>query len=213
MYLVHFSVSSSCWAIVAGIQRAKTKTTMQGYFGRYSGCNDNRNYNARILWETFSVQRQQKLQCRAIVGDIQGATTTETTMQEIFGVHRQQKLQCWRYSRCNDNRNHNVGLLWEIFRVQRQQKLQCRRYLGNAGDIQGATTETTMQGHCEKNQGATTTETTMQGYCERYSGCKDSRNYNAELLWEIFRVQRQQKLQCRAIAEDIPGAATTKTTM
>ena len=74
------------------------------------------------------------------------------------------------------------------------------------------TTETTMQGHCEKNQGATT-ETTEQGYCGRYSGCKDSRNYTAELLWEIFRVQRQQKLQSRAIAGDIQGATATEITM
>ena len=155
--------------------------------------------------------QKQKLQCKAILGGTKGATTTETTMQE----------HCGRYSVCNDNKNYNSGLLWEIFRVQRQQKLQCRRYLGctdnrnyNAGDIQGATTtETTLQGHCEKNQGATTTETIIQGYCGRYSGCKDSRNYNAELLWEIFRVQRQQKLQCRAIAGDIQGATATKITM
>ena len=163
MYLVHLSVSSSCWAIVAGIQGAKTKTTMQGYFGRYSGCNDNRNYNARILWEIFSVQRQQKLQFRAIVGDTQGATTTETTMQEVFSVQQQRKLQ----------------------------------YRAIAGDIQGARTA----------------ETTMQSYCGRYLGCNGNRNYNAGLLREIFRVQRQQKLQCRAIGEDIQGAATTETTM
>ena len=114
---------------------------MLGYCGRYSE-SKNKNYNAGLFWEVFRVQRQQKLQCKNIVGDIQCATTTKTTMQGY----------CGRYSGCNDNRNHNVGLLWEIFRVQRQQKLQCRRYLGctdnrnyNAGDIQGATTtETTM---------------------------------------------------------------------
>ena len=117
---------------------------------------------------------------------------------------------CGRYSGCK-NKNYNARLFWEVLRVQRQQKLQCKNIVG---DIQCATTtKTTLQGHCEKNQGATTTETTIQGYCGRYSGCKDSRNYNAELLWEIFRVQRQQKLQCRAIGEDIQGAATTETTM
>ena len=167
------------------------------------------------------MQRQQKLQFRAIVGDIQGATTTETTMLEIFRVQRQQKPQCRAIGGDIQGATTTETTMQELFRVQRQQKLQCRRYLGctdnrnyNAGDIQGATTtETTLQGHCEKNQGATTTETTIQGYCGRYSGCKDSRNYNAELLWEIFRVQRQQKLQCRAIAGDIQGATATEITM
>ena len=95
--------------------------------------------------------------------------------------------------------------------MQRQQKLHCRaivrkirvqqqrklRYRAIAGDIQGARTA----------------ETTMQSYCGRYLGCNGNRNYNAGLLREIFRVQRQQKLQCRAIGEDIQGAATTETTM
>ena len=159
---------------------------MQEYCGRHSVCNDNKNYNAGLLWEIFRVQRQQKPQCRAIVGDIQGATTTETTMQEIFGVHRQQKLQCRRYSGCNDNRQQKLQCraIVRKIRVQQQRKLQSRAI---AGDIQGARTA----------------ETTLQSYCGRYLGCNGNRNYNPELLREIFRVQRQQKLQCRAIAEDI----------
>ena len=183
---------------------------MLGYCGRYSGCK-NKNYNAGLFWEVLRVQRQQKLQCKNIVGDIQCATTTKTTIQGY----------CGRYSGCNDNRNYNAGDIWgapttettmlEIFRVQRQQKLHCRaivrkirvqqqrklQYRAIAGDIQGARTA----------------ETTMQSYCGRYLGCNGNRNYNAGLLREIFRVQRQQKLQCRAIGEDIQGAATTETTM
>ena len=65
---------------------------MHGYCGRHSGCNNNRNYNAGLLWEISRVQRQQKLQSRAIVGDIQGATTIEITMQGY----------CGRYSGCNN---------------------------------------------------------------------------------------------------------------
>ena len=202
---------------------------MLGYCGRYSECK-NKNYNSGLFWEVFRVQ-QRKLQCKNIVGDIQCATTTKTTMQGY----------CGRYSGCNDNRNYNAGDIWgapttettmlEIFKVQRQQKPQCRAIVG---DIQGATTtETTMQeifrvqqqklqcraivrkirvqqqrklqcsAIARDIQGARTAETTMQSYCGRYLGCNGNRNYNAGLLRKIFRVQRQQKLQCRAIIGDI----------
>ena len=145
------------------------------------------------------------------MGDIQGATTTETTMLEIFRVQRQQKPQCRAIVGDIQGATTTETTMQEIFRVQRQQKLHCRaivrkirvqqqrklQYRAIAGDIHGARTA----------------ETTMQSYCGRYLGCNGNRNYNAGLLREIFRVQRQQKLQCRAIAEDIQGAATTETTM
>ena len=169
-----------CKNIVGDIQCVTTtKTTIQGYCGRYSGCNDNRNYNARDIQGATTTETTMQGYCGRYsgcndnrnynAGDIQGATTTETTLQGHCEKNQgatttETTIQgyCGRYSGCKDSRNYNAELLWEIFRVQRQQKLQCRAI---AGDIQGATA----------------TKITMQGYWRRYSGCSDNRNYNVGL--------------------------------
>ena len=130
---------------------------MLGYCGRYSE-SKNKNYNAGLFWEVFRVQRQQKLQCKNIVGDIQCATTTKTTMQGY----------CGRYSGCNDNRNYNAGDIWgmqEIFRVQRQQKLQCRAIVRKIRVQQQRKLQ--CRAIAEDIDGARTAETTMQSYCGR----------------------------------------------